>query len=201
MKIKATTLAIAVAIGCGLAATQAQAITINFDDLAPGTTLSNQYAALGVVFSANAFSGAGTSSSGERWATNTDMTVVSLAGIDVSGVGSPSLVGGNVLRSVNGWLNEDGDASVLMSFSTPMTSVSVTFAGVGTPADVRLLTAGGQVLAAGSTMGQFVLTYSSSTAFSSIAMTPGSFTDWVAVDSTTVTPVPEAGKSAMLAAV
>ena len=166
-----------------------------------GSAASRNFGMADDVAPLHACSGAGTSSSGERWATNIDMTVVSLAGTDVSGVGSPSLVSGNVLRSVNGWLNEDGDASVLMSFSTPMTSVSVTFAGVGTPADVRLLTAGGQVLAAGSTMGQFVLTYSSSTAFSSIAMTPGSFTDWVAVDSTTVTPVPEAGKSAMLAAV
>ena len=37
-------------------ATQAQAVTINFETLAAGTVLSNQFAGLGVTFTPNAFS-------------------------------------------------------------------------------------------------------------------------------------------------
>ena len=41
------------------ALTPASAVTLTFDELADGTTLSAQYAALGVTFSPNAFSGTG----------------------------------------------------------------------------------------------------------------------------------------------
>jgi hypothetical protein len=40
----------------------AAAVTINFDNLAAGTVLSNQYAGQGATFSPNAFAGAGSSS-------------------------------------------------------------------------------------------------------------------------------------------
>jgi hypothetical protein len=64
-------------LGAGLLlAAAASAQTINFDELAVGETLAAQYAGMGVVFSANAFSGTGSSSSGVDWATNTDMTIV-----------------------------------------------------------------------------------------------------------------------------
>ena len=43
---------------------QASATTLTFEDLAEGAVLSNQYAALGVVFSANPLNGAGISTSG-----------------------------------------------------------------------------------------------------------------------------------------
>ena len=91
--------------------TAASAADITFDDLAPGTILSTQYAALGVVFSANAFSGKNGNSTDADWATNTDMGIVASTGADVGGLGGPALVSGNILHSFSGWLAEDGDAS------------------------------------------------------------------------------------------
>jgi PEP-CTERM motif len=188
-----------------LATSQASAVTLNFDNLAAGTVLSNQYAALGAIFSANAFSGAGTSSSGEAWATNTDMTIVSSSGGDVGGLGLPGLVSGNVLRSMGSWLNENGDASFRVSFSSLATGFSATFAGVSVGSDVSLFafngaTLVGTVSGAGTSTGtdQFVLSYAGPV--TSVAIRPGSFNDWVAVDNITYTlaPVPEASTWAMM---
>jgi hypothetical protein len=109
----------------------AATITITFDTddplggLSAGSVLGSQYSAFGVVFSPNAFSGAGGPSG--SWATNTDMSIVSRTGFDVGGFGSPSLVSGNLLRSFTGWLNEDGDPSFHATFSTPILSFSAHF--------------------------------------------------------------------------
>lgn len=183
-----------------LAVGQARADTINFDDLAAGTVLSNQYA--GVTFSANAFSGAGSSSSGSDWATNSDMTVVDSAGTDVGGLGLPALVSGNVLRSFDGWLGEDGDPSFLVSFANPITSFSAAFAGVSTGADVTMWAFDGATLVgtvSGSSTGQFVLALAGAS-ITSVAVRPGSFNDWVAVDNINYTTgvVPEASTWAMM---
>ena len=98
-----TLLKTALTMSMSLTAVCASAMIIDFENLTVGTTLSNQYA--GVTFAANAFSGPGSSSSGKPWATNTDMTIVSsLAGGDVGGLGTPSLVSGHVLHSFSGWL-------------------------------------------------------------------------------------------------
>ncbi len=182
-----------------LAFGQAHADTIDFDSLAVGTVLSNQYA--GVTFSANAFTGPGSSTSGEDWATNSDMTIVDSAGTDVGGLGTPSLVSGNVLRSFDGWLSEDGDPSFLVSFASPVSSFSATFAGVSTPADVTMWAFDGATLlgtVSGTTAGQFMLALAGSS-ITSVAIRPGSFNDWVAVDNITYTPaVPEASTWAMM---
>ena len=58
------------------------------------------------------------------------MTIVSSTGADVGGMGTPALVSGNILRSFDGWLAENGDASFLITFSPPVTIFSATFAGV-----------------------------------------------------------------------
>jgi hypothetical protein len=183
-----------------LAASPAWAVTITFEDLAVGAVLSNQYAAQGVTFSPNAFTGPGTSTSGEAWATNSDMTIVSSTG-DVGGLGTPSLVSGNVLRSFTNWLGENGDASFLMSFSTPINSISVTFAGVSAAADVTMwayncATQIGTV--SGTTTGQFVLSFAAA-AITSVAVRPGSYNDWVGVDNVVFAPVPETSTYAMMA--
>ena len=190
------------ASGLVLAAGQASAVTITFENLAAGTTLSNQYA--GVTFSANAFTGAG-GPNGD-WATNTDMTIVSsLAGGDVGGVGTPSLVSGNVLHSFSGWLIEDGDPSFRVSFAAPINTFSAAFAGVSTPPDVRLSVYNGAALigivTGAVTTGQFVLSFAAAS-FTSVVITPGSFNDWVAVDNINYTAavIPEASTYAMMGA-
>jgi hypothetical protein len=194
-------LAIAVAISFGLAATQAHGVTLTFDDLAPGTVMSNQYAAYGAVFTPNAYSGAG-GPTGD-WAGNTDLSVVSVSDSDVGDLGTPALVSGHLLRSFNGWLNEDGDPSFRIDFSTPVSSVSAVFAGVGTPADVRIFAYHGGALTASvagsSGAGQFVLGLGGA-AITSVVITPGSYDDWVGVDNISYAPVPEPSDWALLLA-
>ena len=191
----------ALSAGLLLASAQAGAVTINFENLVAGTTLSSQYAAIGAVFSANAFSGAGTSTSGAAWASNTNMTVVSSTGTDTGTLGSPALVSGNVLRSFAGYLDENGDPSFSIAFTTPVNSVSAAFAGVDTPADVRLFAYNGATLlgvVAGSTFGQFTLSFSAPS-ITRVAIAPGSFNDWVAVDNIIFAPVPEPATYGMMA--
>lgn len=77
-----------------LAAGQACSTTLNFEDLAEGSTLSTQYAASGVTFIANAFSGPGGPVA--QWASNTDMTITA---VDLGGLGGPSLVSTKLLHS------------------------------------------------------------------------------------------------------
>ena len=188
----------------------AQSYNITFDagdpinGLAVGATLANQYAAFGVTFSPNAFSGAGTSSSGEDWATNTNMGIVSSTGTDVGGLGSPSLVGGNLLHSFNGWLGENGDPSFRASFVGGITAFSAAFAGGSVGADVRLFayngaTLLGSVAGAGVGSGQFLLAFAAPN-ITSIVVTPGSFNDWGGVDNIqyTLAAIPEPGTYALM---
>ena len=183
----------AAAIACAMAlpAMQASAATITFENLAVGTILSNQYAGLGAIFSANAFSGAGGPSG--NWATNTDMTIVSSgAGGDVGSLGAPvGVVSGNILHAFSGWLGEDGDPSFAINFTTSINSFSAAFAGVSAAADVRLFVYNGTTLlntiSGTVTTGQFVLSYSAPT-ITKVVITPGSFTDWVGVDNINFTP-------------
>ena len=201
----------AVATGLLLAAAQAGATTIGFEDLSPGDTLANQYAGLGVTFSPNAFSGSG--GPYLDWATNTDMTIVDSAGSDVGALGGPSLVSGNILRrlgdidlDIPGWVTEDGDPSFSIYFSAPVSSVSADFAGVSSPQDVKMSAydGGGNLLGtvAGTTGGQFRLSLNFAS-ITRVAIVPGSFNDWVGVDNITFlfkdqSQVPEPGTLALL---
>lgn len=193
--------AVAAAAGLLFAASQANAVAITFEDLAVGAILSNQYAAIGATFSADTFTGPGSSTSGEAWATNTDMTIVSSTGADVGGLGAPPLVSGNILRSFSGWLGENGDPSFRITFSRAATGFSAAFAGVSTGADVTIYAFNGATqigTVSGSGTGQFVLSFAGP--FTSIAVRPGSYSDWVGVDNInfTLTPIPEASTYAMM---
>lgn len=164
--------------------------TITFDagdpinGLPVGATLGAQYAAFGVTFTPNAFTGAGGPNG--NWATNTNMGIVSSTGSDVGSLGTPALVSGNLLRSFNGWLSEDGDPSFRATFSTPISSFSAAFAGIATPASTRIFAYNGTSLLAtmaASATGQQLLSYTNnSTLITSVVITPGDFSDWVGVD-------------------
>ena len=183
-------------------------ITFDADDpiggLPVGTTLSTQYAAFGVTFSPNAFSG--TDGPNGDWADNTDMTIVSSTGDDVGGdLGLPSLVSGNVLRSFDEWNDEPpleddegGDPSFRAAFSgAGITTLSATFAGIGSQEIdavlTRLFAYNGNTLLAVATASpgdaQQVLTVSSVMPITSVVFTPGNLFDYVAVDNITFTPV------------
>ena len=182
----------------------ASALTINFDELTPGVTLNSQYASEGVLFSPNAFTGIGSSSSGLDWATNTDMTIVSIVtgtlGVDYGALGAPSLVSGNILHNFSNWqYEEDGDPSFLMSLAEPASAVSITFAGLGgaLASDTRMFVYSGSSLlgivaasGAGDDVGQLTLSFAAP-AITGVAVAPGSFLDWVGVDNIVISQVPE----------
>ena len=173
-------------------------ITITFDPGDPigglpvGTMLANQYAGVGVTFTPNAFTGTAGAPTG-IWATNTDMTIVSIAG-------------SNQLRSGTGWINEDGDASFRATFAgAGVSSVSALFGGIlpSEAGSTRLFAYNGSTLlvvsmASGSDDEQ-VLTVSSMVPITSVVFTPGDFFDYVTVDNITFTPIPEPATLTLLA--
>jgi hypothetical protein len=171
--------------------------TITFDPgdpiggLAAGTTLGSQYwAATGATFLANAFVAPG-------WATNTDATIVDSAGGDVGVLGAPSLVSGNLLHSFSGWLAENGDPSILIFFSTPISHFAVDMAGIGAPGSgiVYAYSYDGSYTFLGGLQsvatGQIHFGFSSLVPIDAIVLVPGSFGDWVAVDNISFTTIPE----------
>ncbi|MCV2367858.1 PEP-CTERM sorting domain-containing protein [Roseateles oligotrophus] len=195
------TLAATLALLCAGPA-RADTTVITFEDLVEGALLSTQYSALGVTFSANAFSGAGSSSSTQPWAGNTDMTITAT---DLGGLGSPPLVSGKMLHSFNGWVAEDGDASFWINFSAPVGSVSMDFAGISKASDVRLFAYNGTsllgVVSATALTGQQTLSFSAA-AITKVAVAPGSHDDWVGVDNIKFAPaaaVPEPTSHALMA--
>ena len=203
-----------IAAGLALAAGQASAVTLTFDTLAEGSVLSNQYTAQGATFSASPLSGAsGSGSTAGIWASVTDMTVTSSTSGDVGGLGSPSLVSGNLLHAFGnvyttsptpGWLGEDGDPNFQVAFAVTVNTVSATFAGVATPAATRMFVYSGATLLttlAGTTGGQFTLSYTTALNISKIIIAPGTYDDWVGVDNITYSAaaVPEISTYAMLA--
>ncbi len=197
------------AAACGLlmAATQASAVTITFEDLAEGTTLSNQYAALGVIFSPNAFSGPNVNSSPEPWATNTDMTVTTNP---TSIFGTPALVSGKMLHSNVRHFEENGDPSMLLTFSTPINFFSADFGSILSSAssDTQIVAFNGNTIlgtvvapTCATSVCQVTLSFSAAN-ITKVALVPGSFSDFVAVDNivfTSTAPIPEISTYAMMA--
>lgn len=198
------TLAAATLLAARMAHADGTTHVIDFEDLAEGTTVSSQYAAWGVTFQANAYTGAG-SPTGD-WATNTDMTVVSSTGADVGDLYAPPLASGNLLRSYGGWLNEDGDASFVLLFSQPITAISVDFVGIGNGVDstgLALYTPQGTLIAritASAMRQQERLSFIGSN-IGAVVVLPGDLFDWVGVDNisfTTAAAVPEPASAGLL---
>ena len=175
---------------CAVTPAMAVPTLITFDagdpigGLAVGATLANQYAAYGVTFTPNAFTGAGGPTG--PWATNTGMQIASTNGSDVGGLGTPPLVSGNLLHSFSNWQNENGDPSFAAWFSGGINSFSADFGGVFDPQNVHLYAYSGSTLlgsvAGTATTGQFKLSISSASLIDRIVITPGTYDDWVGVD-------------------
>lgn len=104
---------------------------------------------------------------------------------DVGGLGVPSLVSGNLLRSFTGWSNENGDPSFAINFADAVSSVSLDFAGIFTTPSTRLFAYDGATLL-GSVVAppgaqQTTLTFTAAN-ITRLVVTPGDFFDWVGVD-------------------
>ena len=103
---------------------------LGFDDLAgatrtqAGSVVADQQAALGIVSTPNALTGASLSSTGLTGASNTDLAFVRSDSNDAGELGAPDRVSGNLLRSWTGWSQENGGPSLAAIFSTPITRFS-----------------------------------------------------------------------------
>lgn len=175
-----------------VAVANATLYNMNFDTdssgnaIASGATIAGQYSGWGFAYTPNPFSGG-------AWATNTGMTATST---DVGG--GYSAAHKNVLHSFSSdWLAEDGDPDFLITSTNLFDSVKMTFVGDSSGASgFGVYDAGGNLLASifvpvtansvddtvslsGFGLGKF------------IAVLPGSFGDWVAVDDVMVNVVPE----------
>ena len=188
--------------GTAVGRTPALAATlITFDEglVSEGDTLFDQYAAMGVFFTPNGFTGTN-SITGNPFATNSDMTITAT---DLSGLGSPALVSGNLLHSFGGWLAEDGDPSIVMTFAFDVSSVSADFAGMAIVGSTGLMAfdaAGGflgQVTNASTGQANLSLSFSN---IRSVVILPGELNDWVGVDNISFTAaVPEPQTYALMA--
>lgn len=172
---------------------------INFDDgaVAVNSTLSDQYASSGVTFVPGLNGATGisvTGLGGSGFASNTDMTIVSATGADVGG-GVTAPAGGLLLHSFNGYLAEDNDAVFSIVFASPISSITVTFAGVFDTAASRIFAVDGTgaafASAATTAIGTSNVTLTPSSPVSMIVITDGDFEDWVGIDNINFTPVPE----------
>lgn len=181
--------------------------TISFDagdpigGLGVGSVLSSQYrAATGANFYPGAFGGCGGNPTPNTcWASNTSMSIYAtfpeLVLTPGPGVTSAS---GNGLRSPNEWNFESGDPSILVTFDTPVSTFSATFAAI---TQAQLAT----VIYAFDTSGNYLtemrqtdiasggnqqrLTVSSTTPIGAVAMVPGSYNDFVLIDDIAFTTV------------
>lgn len=188
--------------GTAVGRTPALAATlITFDEglVSEGDTLFDQYAAMGVFFTPNGFTGTN-SITGNPFATNSDMTITAT---DLGGLGSPALVSGNLLHSFGGWLAENGDPSIVMTFAFDVSSVSADFAGMAIVGSTGLMAydaAGGflgQVTNAGGGQANLSLSFSN---IRSVVILPGEYGDWVGVDNISFTAaVPEPQTYALMA--
>ncbi|MBP8146079.1 MAG: PEP-CTERM sorting domain-containing protein [Inhella sp.] len=154
---------------------------------------------MGVFFTPNGFTGTN-SITGNPFATNSDMTITAT---DLGGLGSPALVSGNLLHSFGGWLAEDGDPSIVMTFAFDVSSVSADFAGMAIVGSTGLMAydaAGGflgQVTNASTGQANLSLSFSN---IRSVVILPGEFNDWVGVDNISFTAaVPEPQTYALMA--
>ncbi len=167
---------------------------INFDDLADGAILSNQYAGLGVTFAAGhtATGVPNPALTTEGFATNSSMEVATIAGGDIGG-GVTAPMAGTILHSFNGWLSEDGDPTMTINFATAISSISLNFGGVTNLASSGIHAVNGGAVSASA----FTTSTGTSTVILSglntnqVVITMGDFGDWVGLDNLQYEAVPE----------
>lgn len=182
------------------------------DPIPSNAVMSLQYAAWGVAVSANPMTGPSGSGAGTgNWATNTDLVVTT------ADVGVTARTGyGNLLHSLGGWLQENGDPSFELNFLNGCDSISIVFTGIAAgngwsgmgvyDADTGLLSNVIRVQdpAQGGAFTQ-TLSLSNLGYAQSIVVMPGTYDDWVGVDDIAFTdgviPAPTAGGMLALAGI
>lgn len=195
--------AVLAAISAVGTAASARATSITFDDglVASGATLANQYASLGVTFAPGGGSITGVinpAGTTQGFATNVDMTIGPIE------IGSAAPLSGLALRTYNGYNAENGDPVFTMTFSSPISLLSLDFGSVSTsagqaavfavnPATGTAVTVGFEPSAANGTVTATGLPTGTRT----IIVVPGTYNDYVAIDNLNFTVVPEPTTVAM----
>ena len=184
-------------VGVLTMAASMRATVITFDDgaVVAGNTLSNQYASQGVTFAAGGGSISGVINPAittQGFATNTNLLI---DGTLESGVAAP--LSGLVLRTLNGWLAEDGDAVFTMNFSSAVAFLSIDF---GSNASTQgVIFAVNPLTGTATTVGSTVSTTVNGTVTATnipagaktFVIVPGNYGDYVAIDNINFTAVPE----------
>ncbi len=182
-------------------AASAHATVVSFDNLAVGTVVSTQYAGEGVTFSPGGGSYTGVvnpPSTNAGFATNTDLTISAFDGS--LGEGAP--LSGMVLRSNANFAAENGDPVFTLTFSAPVTSLSLDFGDVknafqGEAAIFAVEPATNEAVSialAPSAKNGTATAAGLPAGVTTIVVVPGTNKDFVAVDNLTFTlaaPVPE----------
>ncbi|MBS1704437.1 MAG: PEP-CTERM sorting domain-containing protein [Armatimonadetes bacterium] len=182
-----------------------QAFVMNFDqdssgnNIADGTTLSNQYAGYGCLWQSSLLD------PNSGWASVTDMTMTSTdvgAGYDASM--------GNILHSFGGWLGEDGDPNMGFTYDGSLGAISsVSCVVMGDTSASSLMAAYhdngssydllGVAYATGTSGAPETLTLNGfSQTVDLVLIAPGYYFDWAGVDDVKVETVPEPATMAVL---
>lgn len=190
--------AIAAVVG-GLLAGAASAGVITFETdaagnpLAPGTTIAEQYASLGVHFIGSAFDEPGNPF--DNFASNSDMRLAT-AGGDVARDAVFPDGGGNFLHTYSGFTQENGDNNFAILFDTPVTSVSMDIYDDIAGLTQMFAIEGDEILDATQSADTDdappqTLTVSAAQGFTVVGVILGSNIDWVAADNFAYVSVPE----------
>lgn len=165
--------------------------------IAEGATLSTQYAAWGVSVSNSGAPGFGAPYYG--WASD-GLSSLQITATDIGG-GVTAPISGKLLHSFGGWLSEDGDPYIRMSFSTGIDSIAADFGGMSYPSSSGIYAYNGATLVGqvnGTVTNTEHLSLSGVGTITSIVLVPGDFGDWVGIDNVTFNTVPTPGAAALL---
>ena len=188
-------------------AAQANLISFNTAATPEGSVVTNQFDPA-VSFTASPLSGDDSSFYGSTgynlgtWATDTDAHVTAT---DV-GVESRTVAGVRQLQAYGniyyvGWLNEDGDPAYLLTFSSPIASITATFAGDSSGSSGLAVDTGGVLSDVVHVPSGAYTSIESATLTgldtNSILVVPGAFDDWASVVSINYTPAAVAASSSV----
>lgn len=197
---------LSVAIATGLSVSLASAATvIDFsadavgNPLAPGTTIGEQYAVIGVHFLGSAFDEP--DNPDDNFASNSDMRLAVPGGDVAQDATFPPGIG-NFLHTYSGFTQENGDNNFAIVFDTPVTSVSMDIFDDIAGLTQMFAIEGDDILQVEQSFDSEdaapqTLTLSPGEPFTVVGVILGSNIDWVAMDNLTFTTVPEPGAIAI----
>ncbi len=189
------------------ASTAASAGFINFNSLANNTAVANQFAPEAVFTSGLPAGVSGTAAGlfGANSSYSTSFSPVTVLKVTDTDVGTyPSNPADQkVLHTFTDWLNETGNPVFTITFSQPVTSISIDVFGDTSGASVLAGVSGSSIVnfVKAGTSGRETIsrTYTAAQGVTKVVVLPGAYGDWAAVDNISYTLVPGPGATALAA--